>query len=125
MSRPEFLFSRYQNHTLLGNFPPSTEKKGRDDGPPKHPVDCWFSVGSLVRDEILETGFYNISDTLQELLANKTQSFHSTVLASSLVCIFREFLKVVSLAFTLNNDLAVAKEQNSWVGDPECPIFSL
>lgn len=80
-------------------------------------------MGSLVRDEILETGFYNISDTLQELLANKTQSFHSTVLASSLVHIFREFLKVVSLAFTFNNDLAVAKEQNSWVGDPECPIF--
>ena len=80
-------------------------------------------MGSLVRDEKLETGFYNISDTLQELLANKIQSFHSTVLASSLVYIFREFLKVVSLAFALNNDLAVAKEQNSRAGDPERPIF--
>lgn len=78
-------------------------------------------MGSLVRDEILETGVYNISDTLQELLANKIQSFHSTVLASSLVYIFREFLKVVSLAFVLNSDLAIAKEYNSHVGGPECP----
>lgn len=67
-------------------------------------------VGSLVREEILETGVCNISDPLQELLVNKLQSFHSTVLASSLLCIFREFLKVVSLAFVFNNDLAASKE---------------
>lgn len=67
-------------------------------------------VGSLVREEILETGVSNISDSLQELLFNKLQSFHSTVLASSLVCIFRKFLKAVSLAFAFNNDLAAAKE---------------
>ena len=58
-------------------------------------------VGSLVRGEILETVVYNIYDPLQELLVNKLQSFHSTVLTSSLMCIFREFLKVVSQAFAL------------------------
>ena len=54
-----------------------------------------------MREEISETVAYNIYDPLQELLVNKLQSFHSAVLASSLMCIFREFLKVVSQAFAL------------------------